>query len=75
MDDAGHPLLIDAHDSPVRDQVWDLYRYVIGRRGAVPTLVEWDNDVPTWPILHAEARRAEAAMRSNDPVRALRHAS
>jgi uncharacterized protein (UPF0276 family) len=61
-DDAGHPLLIDAHDSPVRDRVWDLYRYVIARRGAVPTLVEWDNDVPAWPVLREEARRAEAAM-------------
>ena len=61
-DDAGHPLLIDAHDSPVRDRVWDLYREVIARRGAVPTLVEWDNDVPTWPVLREEARRAEATM-------------
>jgi uncharacterized protein (UPF0276 family) len=61
-DDAGHPLLIDAHDSPVRDGVWDLYREVIARRGAVPTLVEWDNAVPEWPVLRDEARRAEAAM-------------
>jgi uncharacterized protein len=71
-DDAGHPLLIDAHDSPVREQVWNLYRYVIERRGAVPTLVEWDNNVPLWPSLYAEARRAEAAMGA---ARELRHAS
>ena len=61
-DDGGRALLIDAHDSPVRDRVLDLYRYVIGRIGPTPTLVEWDNDVPEWPILHAEARRAEATM-------------
>ena len=61
-DDAGYPLLIDAHDSPVREQVWDLYREVIARRGPTPTLVEWDNDVPEWPVLREEARRAEAAM-------------
>jgi uncharacterized protein (UPF0276 family) len=61
-DDAGHLLLIDAHDSPVRDRVWDLYREVVARRGPVPTLVEWDNDVPAWPVLRDEARRAEAAM-------------
>jgi uncharacterized protein len=61
-DDAGRPLLIDAHNSPVRDGVWDLYRLVIERIGPTPTLVEWDNDVPEWSILHAEAHRAEATM-------------
>jgi uncharacterized protein len=61
-DDKGHLLLIDAHNSPVREQVWGLYRRVIERRGAVPTLVEWDNDVPNWQILLGEARRAESLM-------------
>jgi hypothetical protein len=61
-DDAGHPILIDAHDSPVRDRVWDLYRSVVARRGPAPTLVEWDNDVPAWPVLRDEARRAEGAL-------------
>ncbi|WP_158815479.1 DUF692 domain-containing protein [Methylocapsa sp. S129] len=61
-DDSGHLVLIDAHDSPVRDRVWDLYREMIARRGPIPTLVEWDNDVPEWPVLLGEARRAEAAM-------------
>jgi hypothetical protein len=58
-DDAGHRLLIDAHDSSVRPGVWALYEKVISRIGAQPTLVEWDNAVPKWPVLHAEARRAE----------------
>jgi uncharacterized protein len=62
VDDKGHLLLIDAHDSPVRDQVWSLYRRAIERRGAVPTLVEWDNDVPDWQILLGEAQRAESLM-------------
>lgn len=61
-DDAGHALLIDAHDSPVRDQVWALYERVIARRGPTPTLVEWDNDVPAWTTLLSEARRAERTM-------------
>lgn len=61
-DDAGHRVLIDAHDSPVRDRVWDLYRQVIARRGSAPTLVEWDNDVPEWSVLLGEARRAEGTM-------------
>jgi uncharacterized protein (UPF0276 family) len=61
QDDAGHPLLIDAHDSPVRPQVLALYQRVIARAGRLPTLVEWDNEVPEWPTLHAEARRADRA--------------
>jgi uncharacterized protein len=61
-DDAGHPILIDAHNSPVRAPVWDLYREAIARRGPTPTLIEWDNDVPEWSLLLNEARRAEAAM-------------
>jgi uncharacterized protein (UPF0276 family) len=58
-DDAGHPLRIDAHDSPVRPGVWALYERVIAEIGATPTLIEWDNDVPDWATLHAEARRAD----------------
>ncbi len=61
-DDAGLPLLIDAHDSPVREAVWALYAEAIRRLGPTPTLVEWDNDLPAWPALFAEARRAERAM-------------
>ncbi len=58
-DDAGGALLIDAHGSPVADEVWTLYADVIGRTGAVATLVEWDNDVPDWPTLVAQAVAAE----------------
>ncbi len=62
-DEAGYPLLIDAHDREVVDPVWQLYRRAIGRTGPVPTLIEWDNDVPTWPVLFAEAQRAETIIR------------
>ena len=64
-DDAGLPLLIDAHDSPVRDAVWSLYAAAVRQLGAKPTLIEWDNDLPAWPALLAEARRAEAAIDLN----------
>lgn len=61
-DDAGLPLLIDAHNSPVRDAVWSLYATALRKLGATPTLIEWDNDVPAWPTLFSEARRAERAI-------------
>jgi uncharacterized protein (UPF0276 family) len=66
-DDAGLPLLIDAHNSPVRDPVWSLYAAAIRRLGSIPTLIEWDNDVPAWPALLSEARRAERTMALAQP--------
>ncbi|WP_159588431.1 DUF692 domain-containing protein [Chelativorans xinjiangense] len=58
-DDEGALLLIDSHDGPVTDAVWKLYEIVIGRRGPIPTLVEWDSDIPGWPVLKAEAQAAQ----------------
>jgi uncharacterized protein (UPF0276 family) len=52
------PLLIDAHGCPVAEPVWTLYAEVIARTGPRPSLIEWDNDVPTLPVLLAEAARA-----------------
>jgi len=56
------PLLIDAHRTAVADPVWSLYAEVIAAYGPRPTLVEWDNDVPAWPVLQAEAVRAQALL-------------
>ena len=56
--DGAAPLLIDSHGAPVADPVWTLYAEVIAATGPKPTLIEWDNDVPAWPVLRAEAERA-----------------
>lgn len=61
-DEAGRPLLIDTHDRPVDAEVWALYRHTLTQTGPLPTLIEWDAEVPAWAELHAEAARAEAAM-------------
>jgi uncharacterized protein len=58
----GRPILIDDHGSPVADAVWRLYRRALARFGAVPTLIEWDTDVPPLPVLLAEAARAGAIL-------------
>ena len=58
VDEAGHELLIDSHSRPVVDPVWELYAEVIHRCGPKPTLIEWDNDIPRWSVLAAEATRA-----------------
>lgn len=57
-DDVGAALLIDSHGCEVADPVWALYQRTIRQGGARPTLIEWDNDVPDWPVLAEEARRA-----------------
>lgn len=62
-DDKGRPLLIDTHDRAVDEIVWELYAHAVRRIGrATPTLIEWDADIPTWPVLKAQADRAEAVM-------------
>jgi len=61
---AGHSdqgdYLLDTHDHPVRDEVWDLYRHAVDRFGDVATLVEWDGNIPDWDRLEAESLRAGA---------------
>jgi len=56
----GHELLVDTHGTPVCDAVWDLYRAALRRFGNVPTLIEWDTDLPNFDLLQAEARKADS---------------
>jgi len=52
--------VIDAHNHPVANEVWDLYASFIATNPQIPTLIEWDFDVPGLDTLVAEARKAEA---------------
>lgn len=52
-------ILIDTHDHPVSGPVWRLYAEAVRRFGPVPTLIEWDDKIPPFDRLLAEARRAE----------------
>lgn len=61
-DSLGAPLLIDAHGTPVADDVWTLFRQALRRSGPLPTLIEWDNDVPRLATLLREARKADAVI-------------
>jgi uncharacterized protein len=60
---AGHArngaVVVDDHGSRVCEPVWNLYRRAIARFGPLPTLVEWDNDIPVLSTLVAEAQRAD----------------
>ncbi len=55
-------ILIDTHGERVAAQVWALYEYAIKRFGAVPTLIEWDTDIPALDVLLSEATRATSIM-------------
>jgi len=50
--------LLDTHDGHVVPAVWDLYRLAVQRCGPVSTLIEWDDHIPEWEVLCAEAERA-----------------
>lgn len=67
-DDFGAPLLIDSHGAEVVDPVWALYAHTLTRTGPKATLIEWDNDVPDWPVLEAEAARAAALLPDGGPA-------
>jgi uncharacterized protein (UPF0276 family) len=51
--------LIDTHDHPVTDAVWELYEQALGLFGQVATLIEWDDQIPSFDVLAEEAAKAE----------------
>jgi uncharacterized protein len=57
-------LLIDAHDSPVREAVWALYSRALRRTGPMPTLIEWDNEIPEFETLRSEAEKVERLLKA-----------
>jgi len=59
---AGHSkfekYILDTHDHPVLDPVWDLYARAIERTGPTATLLEWDDNIPSFNEVHSEALKA-----------------
>lgn len=66
-------LRIDDHGSPVCDDVWALFDRVLVETGPVPSLIEWDTDVPEWAVLKKEADRAQHYLNVHDLVLGRRH--
>jgi uncharacterized protein (UPF0276 family) len=65
---AGHTDLgthiLDTHSDHVVERVWDLYRLAVGRSGGRSTLLEWDEGIPAFPVVHAEVLKARAHVRA-----------
>ena len=84
---AGHTkfekYILDTHDHPVLDPVWKLYAHAIRGAGVTATLLEWDDKIPSFDEVHAEAlkanefiagARAARLPKSNAPARTSRRA-
>jgi uncharacterized protein len=56
---SGRTIRVDDHGSQVMPEVWDLYAEALRRFGHVPTIIEWDNNVPSLEVLISEAKKAE----------------
>jgi uncharacterized protein (UPF0276 family) len=68
-DSAGRAIFIDSHDGPVQEVTWSLYQALIARIGAAPTLIEWDSNLPDYPALLEEGRKArEVMLRAQTPM-------
>lgn len=69
---AGHmtrgELLIDHHGDRVAQPVWELYEAALGRFGPVPTLIEWDTDIPPLQVLLDEAAKAASRLKAHRAV-------
>ena len=68
--DTQGPCLIDTHGAPVAPEVWTLYEHALQRFGPVPTLIEWDTDIPEFAVLRREAATAEALLEAVHAVAA-----
>ena len=57
--------LLDAHNSRVSALVWALFRQLVALRPGIPTLIEWDNEIPELAVLIEEAKRADSMLRGS----------
>ena len=71
-EDCGERVLIDSHDREVDDIVWTLYGQALSRSGPLPSLIEWDDDLPDWQTLFAEAQAAERILSAESTPPAMR---
>src|SRR5947207_4666674 len=67
--------LVDTHDQPVPTPVWKLYKLAQELTGCVSTLLEWDANIPDFPDLVAELRKAEDALKGMIPETPVRKSS
>lgn len=62
----GEVIFVDTHDQLVKDDVWALYEFAVKTHGATPSLIEWDQDLPTLDVLVGEAHKARSIMNGDE---------
>ena len=76
---AGHrdcgTYLLDTHDQPISNEVWDLYDYAVQRFGRCPTLIEWDDRIPSFSELAAVAVKARERAIGISEYQSVEHTS
>ncbi|MEM6440099.1 MAG: DUF692 domain-containing protein [Pseudomonadota bacterium] len=65
----GASLLLDSHDRQVDAAVWSLFKRLISATGPLPTLIEWDSDIPDFKVLQDEAAIADRAIADAEAAR------
>ncbi|MCC6365685.1 MAG: DUF692 domain-containing protein [Bryobacterales bacterium] len=60
--------ILDTHSDHVIDKVWELYRYHSSHTGGASTLLEWDESIPGFDVVHAEALKARSYRETSQPV-------
>ncbi len=68
-------ILIDTHGDYVCDGVWDLYAFAISKLGSIPSLIEWDTDIPELSVIVAEAHKARAEIFKQFPISGIKESS
>lgn len=63
--------IIDTHDQPVKDAVWELYRLAWNRTNGASTLLEWDGDIPAFDVCHTELLKAKHYMAMSSATAAV----
>ncbi|MEM0911234.1 MAG: DUF692 domain-containing protein [Pseudomonadota bacterium] len=63
-----HGYYVDDHGAAVSDQCWQLYRELQTRFHHVPTLVEWDTQIPSWEVLTDQAKHAHTIAITHNPT-------
>ena len=64
--------VIDAHNNPVNESVWNLYTYAVQTMGPIATLIEWDNDLPSFDILNNERIKAQSILDQFNPIKSCK---
>jgi hypothetical protein len=62
---------LDTHDHPVLDPVWRMYAHAIERIGPTATLLEWDDNIPSFEEVHTEALKANLHLSDSEAVDAV----